>query len=406
MQAYFARQPIMDANLKLYAYELLYRSGPQADSAGALLDGDRATAAVMEAFQTLGISKITGGKKAFVNFSRKLLLDGVAVFFSPEQLVVEILEDIEPTPEVVDAIADLKGRGFMIALDDFEYKPDLQPFVDLADIIKIDFLNGIFSEQNIRNIVKHADLKKTILLAEKVESREDFERAYHYGCRLFQGYFFAKPSNMSEPILNMSRINCLRLLTEVNRDSIDFHVVAKIIKSDISLSFRVLKLVNSSYFGLRQEVSDILQAVVILGVAELKKWVSFVSLSDVSMGQPSEIIMMSMARARFCELLAGTIGKKADADAFFLAGMFSLLDVLMGCDLEAVLHEVKIPDITRDALLGENNAGRYTLDLIITLERGDWDNSTAACEKLRLDRSKASDLYIEALRWANELGYA
>ncbi|MDR0292671.1 MAG: HDOD domain-containing protein [Oscillospiraceae bacterium] len=404
MQTYFARQPILDQNMRLYGYELLYRGGPQADSSGILLDGDRATAAVIEAFQVRGIGKLTGGKRAFVNFSQQLLLDGVAAYFPPESMVIEILENVEPSRGLLEELQRLKSLGYTLALDDFTYRPALNPLIQLADIVKIDFLDSFFSMRNFYATCAHINLSKCLLLAEKVETQRVYDKARELGCQLFQGYFFAKPATMAEKTVGIMRVNALRLLTEVSRKEIDFERIAEIVKQDIGLTYKILKLVNSAYFGVTLEITDIKNAVVFLGHRELKKWVSFITLVNMSDHKPPELIEMSMVRAHFCEMAAALMNAPSgESDAFFLTGLFSLLDVMMDTDMRILLEDVMLPELAQKALLGSDGYLRDTLDLIIALERGDWDEVLRLCARLDVGSGDVSVLYADSLQWCVEL---
>jgi EAL and modified HD-GYP domain-containing signal transduction protein len=389
--------------MRLYGYEMLYRGGPHADSTGNPIDGDAATAAVIDAFQVRGIDKLTGGKKAFVNFTQNLLLDGVAAYFPPEHLVIEVLEHVDPTPELITELKRLKSLGYTLALDDFIYRPTLKPLLALADIIKIDFLDGQFTMRNFYAICSNINLARCLLLAEKVENQQVYQKARDLGCQLFQGYFFAKPSNMSEKTVGVMRINALRLLTEVSRKVIDFDGISAVIKQDMGLTYKILKLVNSAYFGLTKEISDIKRAVVFLGHRELKKWVSFAALINMSEQKPPELIEMSLIRAHFCEMVATHLKRGHESDVFFLTGLFSLLDVMLDANLETALADVKLPEETHAALLGKEGAARSTLDLIIAMEQGNWESAMYLCGELGAQRGAIAELYADTLHWSAEL---
>ena len=403
MQTYFARQPIMDLNNRLYGYEMLYRGGPQADNSGNPIDGDAATAAVIEAFQVRGIDKLSGGKKAFVNFTQKLLLDGVASYFPPERMVVEVLENVDPTPELIAELRRLKSLGYMLALDDFVYSPALKPLMRLADIVKIDFIDGLFTMRNFYAICSNIDLKKCLLLAEKVENQEVYDKARDLGCQLFQGYFFAKPSTMTEKTVGVMRVNALRLLSEASHKPVDFDRVAAVVKQDMGLTFKILKLVNSAYFGLTKEISDIKRAVVFLGQKELKKWVSFVALINLNDSKPPELIEMSLVRAHFCESVAKHLKRTQESDAFFLTGLFSLLEAMLDNTMGTLLEDVKLPELTHASLMGEKGPARDALDLIIALERGNWPDVLRLSNTLGVLSSDMSGLYADSLQWSAEL---
>ncbi|MDL2252877.1 HDOD domain-containing protein [Ruminococcaceae bacterium OttesenSCG-928-I18] len=402
MNAYFARQPILDTNQKLHGYELLFRPDPQASTSGDMpsRDGDAATASVLEAISSKGIETVTGGKRAFVNFTERLLLDGVATFYPKEYLTVEVLESIETTSDVLDALTDLKQKGYTVALDDYVYHSSNKRLLELADIVKVEAYDDSALE-NIRVVASHIHSRHCQLLAEKVETEEMYQQVKALGCTLFQGFFFAKPALMLEHTVGSLRINHLRLIREATRPNVDFALIADIIKQDPGLSYKLLRLVNSAYFGIRNEVKNIRQAVVYLGALELKKWISFVTLTGLCVNKPSELVLMSLIRAHFCEQVAMISGHRRDSEAFFLAGMFSLLDAMIDADMETALSKMSVPQITREALLEGGTPAATAIALITKLENGEWDDVTGCCEKLNIDPSQVSEIYYNALHWAN-----
>jgi EAL and modified HD-GYP domain-containing signal transduction protein len=405
LNTYFARQPILNSQLHLYGYELLFRPTPQAQTSGALpvRDGDRATASVLEAFSSRGIDKVTGGKKAFINFTQGLLVDNIALHYPKEFLVVEVLEDIDPTPKVMEALLRLKGEGYTIALDDYVYTSQRNRLLDLADIIKIEVGDAAVAIRNLEKITANVNLEKCLLLAEKVETQQVFEQTRALGCQLFQGYFFARPALVTQPTVSPLHISLLQLVREVGRADIDFKNVADILKRDVALSYKILRLVNSSYFGRANKIESIQQAVVMLGTSELKKWMSFVALTNICEDKPNELVLMSLTRANFCEAVAGAIRRGGDADAFFLAGMFSMLDAMMDVKMEMAVEGIVMPALTQEALLRPDNIGRDAINLMIGLEQGNWDDVGAIAGKLGLAVDRVSEMYYDALYKGNAL---
>lgn len=405
MNVCFARQPILGINRNLYGYELLFR--PASDSTESAIcgeiDGGRATATVLEAINIRGINVVTGGKKAFVNFTAPLLLDGVATQYPKQYLAVEVLETARNSEAVLNAIAELKEKGYTIALDDYMYCPENESLLALADIVKVE-TNG--SREQMLNLKKVADRirnTKALLLAEKVETEQVFHECKKVGCKLFQGYFFAKPVTLTGKTLAPMYINYLKLMAEASKPNFDFAEISNTIKRDVGLSYRVLKLVNSAYFGLPREVKSVHQATVLLGNTELKKWASLLALTEMCKGSPEELILMSLVRAHFCELTAKSIVGEEDAEAFFLAGLFSLLDTMLSTKMEVVLENVSVPDMTRRALLEGDNCGAYAKKLICAIEQGDWETVHILEEKMSLNSEKVSENYYESLRWSEAL---
>lgn len=391
----------MNKSMALYGYELLYRSDSKNNYYTEDFNEDHASSDVVETIHSLGIDKITGGKKAFVNFTHTFLSSGMATLFPKEYLVVEVLESIAPSEQLVESVRQIKEKGYIIALDDFVYSEEFQPLIDLADIIKVDFIN--FSAANMKELLLHADLKKVTLLAEKVETREDFQRACSLGFKLFQGYFFSKPVIVEKPKINPLKMNYIQLIRLTSQEEVDFVAVSHVVRRDLSLAFKILRLVNSAYFGLRNQITDILQALAFLGEKELKKWVSLVSMMGIAEGKPSELVRMSMVRANFCEQAALSLGMKNDSEAFFIAGMFSLIDAIMDTPMEMIFAEMPVLPVARDALLEQKGTAAKMLDLLKAYEMGSWTEVAAIAEQIELDEETVTKMYVAAVTWCDQL---
>lgn len=405
MDLYFARQPILDHNLKVFGYELLFRSNPHKASAEELpqADGDYATSVVLEAVSTNGIETITGGAYAFVNFTRNLLLDGVATLYPQKYLVVEVLENIKLDEGILEAVRALREKGYLIALDDYVYRPGDEPLLKMSDIVKLEVDGSDAAYKNLQTVAKKVNPKRCRLLAEKVETEEVFHKAAALGCTLFQGYFFAKPKTLSQKTVSPLKINQLRLVQEVMKTETDYEIVADIIKNDVGLSYKILKLANSAYFGVRRKISSVRHAVVFLGANELKKWATYISLAEMNGNNSAELIEMSMIRAYFCESAAKSLGREKDTDAYFLAGLFSLLDTIVESPLDVCLKTIAVPPETHTALLEKDNPGRHILDLIIAIENGKWEDVSRLSERLGLSESEVSTAYMHAIEQVRKL---
>ena len=268
MDAYLARQPIFDKYQNVFGYEILYRDS----NTNCYLsdDPDKASCNVMlNSFNLIGIENLTAGKKAFINFTENLLEKEVATLFSRENLVIEILETVKPSKEIVDSCKELKKQGYTLALDDFIFQKEYIPLIEIADIIKIDFLAT--PKDELKSLTMGLKPYNTMLLAEKIETYKDFENAKEWGYSLFQGYFFSKPIILSIQDIPPLKINYLQLLQKINEDAFNFNEIAEIISRDISLSYKLLRLVNSVAFGLRNKIKSVKHALVIMGTKEVKK---------------------------------------------------------------------------------------------------------------------------------------
>lgn len=399
MNTFVARQPIFDRRERIFAYELLFRQGNQ--NWYFSVDGDSATEDVISnSFITIGMDTLTGGKRGFINFTANLLRNQIAYSLPKEYLAIEILENIEPDQDVIFTCKQLKEAGYLIVLDDFVFKENLWPLIDLADIIKVDFLNTEVHEQ--RNILQRVGSRKIKFLAEKVETRDVFEQALQMGYCYFQGYFFCKPVVISGKSIPIFKLNRLRLMEEINNPEVDFEKITALIKGDVSLTYNLLKFINSSVFGFKVKIISIKQALVLLGLLEVRKWASIIVLQNIGEGKPNELIVNCVVRACFGEALARKTVFKEQASNIFLMGMFSSIDAFLDRPLAEVLAELPLATEIKRALLGEDNQIRAFLDLILAYEKADWVNFSVFAQKVNIDESEVPALYLQALTSANQ----
>ena len=428
MEAYYARQPILDKYGNLYGYELLFRQNPGATVSGfdpppapkgvpphnlapvappPAFDGERATGAVLHAVSNSGIANVTGGAAAFVNFTEKLIMDGYATLFPSKYLVVEVLESVAPTQEMFGKLCELKSKRYRIALDDFVYDPQLYNIIKICDIIKVEVGTEQKYMDNLKRVfyaVNRLGLSKKItVLAEKVETQEMFKQCSQMGCELFQGYFFAKPITITNHVIGVLQSSYLNLVSLVNRRELDFERIAEAIRKDVALTYKLLNLANSAYFSRGTVIKDIQHAVSRLGADELKKWVSFLSMNAVCINKPTELVQMSLLRGQFCEQVALKTGNRNQAESYFLAGMFSLLSALMDMDVRAILNTIAVPDETRIALTGGTNAISHAVEAITLIELGDFRKLPELCANLNIKYNEMMEIYVRCINLTGEM---
>jgi c-di-GMP-related signal transduction protein len=398
MQVFVARQPILDRLKKTYAYELLFRDGPVNRYTGS--DPDQASRSVINtSFFVLGIEAITGGKPAFVNFTRNALLDGYATVLPTKLLVVEVLEDITPDKEVIEACRAIRKAGNLIALDDVVYGKVPMELLPLAHIVKVDF--ALNSPQEKLKIVELCRPYGVRLLAEKVETQEDFNGALHAGYHLFQGFFFSKPIMVSGRSIPSSKLSQLQLLQQINRPDTDFLRLESIIRREVSLTYKLLHYMNRVEFAIQADVTSVQQALVLLGEVGIKKWLSIVLLADMGTDVPPEVVTNSVVRARLCESLAGASKLQVSPHSAFLMGLFSHLDALLEQPIEELLAHLSLPADVRDALLtGHGDLGNL-FRLMKAYERGDWLETGRLAAIISIDEKLIPELYFQALAWGN-----
>jgi EAL and modified HD-GYP domain-containing signal transduction protein len=399
MDTFIARQPIFDAQRRVYGYELLFRSG--LDNVFRHPDPNQATSKVLtDSFFLLGMPILTGGKRAFINITRDILLKEY-LFLVPKDLVVaEILETVTPDPDVIAACKKLRRAGYLLAMDDFIYKEDYRPLIELTDFIKVDFLSA--REDELLSLVHDFAPQGIRFLAEKVETPETFQHALEIGYEFFQGYFFSKPTILSGKDVPAYKLHYLQILQEIHHPEMNFKRLGGIIKQEISISFKLLRYINSAYFGLRNKITSIMQALVLLGEKEIKNWVSLIALANMGQDKPEEVVVQAIIRAKFCESLASYVRLKHRCEDLFLMGMLSLIDAILDRPLPDILKEIPVAGDIKGALLGEGNALGDVYRYVQTYEKGDWDELYKQSANLGLDEPTSSELYLNAVKWGHQ----
>jgi len=400
-EVHVARQPIFDVNLNVFGYELLFRSDFIDHYNGT--DGDQATRNVIaNSFLLIGMGALTNGKRAFINFTANSITNNIASILPPHLVAVELLENIIPNQEIINACKKLKQEHYLLVLDDFVFAPEYVPLIELADIIKVDFRNTPREERC--RLVRRLKDYPVKFLAEKVETYEEFQDALQMGFSYFQGYFFCKPFIMSGKNLPGYKANYFRILQEINQPDLEFRQIENILRKDISLTYKLMKFINSSIFGFRNKISSLRQALTLIGQKELTQWVSLIALQGIGEHKPGQLVLESLIRARFAENLAAGKMPKSQIGNAFLMGMFSHIDALLDRPLIEILNEISLDKDIKHALLGIGHNQFFILyKLIQTYERGDWEANTAYAEEMGISEHDILRSYRESLKWAHDL---
>jgi EAL and modified HD-GYP domain-containing signal transduction protein len=389
-EVFVARQPIFNRRLEACGYELLFRGG--AASRALVVDPEGATASVvLNSFTEIGLERIVGTKTAWVNVSREFVLSGLASTLPPSVVGLEILEDELLDERFVHALIELKRRGYRLALDDFQYTVSAERLLGLVDVVKLDVL-ALGRERMSREAARLKPYGVT-LLAEKVQTHEDHAWCIELGCELFQGFFFCRPELLHNRGIVASRASMLEVMADLQDPTVQLAQLERKISRDVGLSFRLLRYINSAFFGLRFEISSIGQALALLGVENLRRWATLTLLASVD-GKPPELTITALVRARFCELAGDQLPGPRPGELFTL-GLFSVIDALMDAPIEDVVALIPFPSDMHDALVSRAGEKGALLEAVTALEAGDFDRAQ------RLVRG-AGDLYLEALVWANE----
>lgn len=394
MYTFLARQPIFDEKYNVYGYELLYREAERSSSAD-IIDGNSATKRVLsDAITLFGLDTLTDSKPAFVNFTEDLLLTDFPLLADPKDIVVELLEDVRVTPEVIEKVRTLKEKGYTIALDDYTGETDFDKILPYIDIVKVDFMLTDPAEQE--RIAK--DLGTSVrLLAEKVETNEEYERAVSVGYKLFQGYFFARPKTYKKKVQEISPTTFVMLLTELDREDVDFKKCCSIIRTDTVLTYRMLQKMSTMEYFRGHAIDKVENAFVMMGMINFKRWLILIVARDNNKTGSDELVRAAFLRGLYAEELMKKSSRPSESESAFLLGMFSLLDKILGESKGKLLEDVAISEEVRDALLGkEENIYSKLLEFIIDYEK--QTNKVSLVELgIRISEVDAYKLYVSCV---------
>lgn len=391
---FVGRQPIFDSDLKVVAHELLFRSH-DTDKSG-VIDGEQATTQViLNTFLEIGLDRLIGNGLAFINMTRSFFIGDNPIPLPKERFVLEVLETINIDDDFKAALKNLSDEGYTIALDDVVNPEDVASLIEIADIVKLDILGS--DAADIRHYVSYMRPYNVKLLAEKIETYEKFELCKILGFEYFQGYFLSRPNVVKGRSIPKARRTILRLLSELQKPDLEIRSLEKIIGHDVSLSYKLMRLINSAMFGTKERVGSLLQALTLLGIRQIKQWVSLIFLSKVE-DKPRELLVTSILRAKMCEILAKAL-KYKNPDTGFTVGLFSLLDALLDLPLEDILAQLPLSDEINDALLRREGRFGELLKSVIAYEKGEWEE----VQDIKLDKKAITEAYLQSVDWTNTI---
>lgn len=394
---YVARQPIMTREEQVFGYELLFRDG--VENYFCAPDQDAASRSTLDSSILMGLDVLCGNRRAFVNCTREVLLKDYMTLLPSSQAVVEILETVTPDDQVLAACHRLKEAGYMIALDDFVVDDPREVLADLVDIIKVDLKRT--SQEDAAKMVQRFGPWRCRMLAEKVETREEFFAARKAGFLYFQGYFFQKPEVMSTREIPSNQLNYVRMLQAVSREELDPREIEKLIKTEASLCYRLLRYMNSAAFGFVNEIHSVRHALSLLGEREVRRWVRLVATLAAGQKKSSELVLAALGRGRFCELLSPKV--QHGGSDLFLLGLFSLMDTLLETPMKVLLANVPVDQETKAALLGGTGRLAPIYHLMVARETGEWKDSAEFAIQLHLSESEVAEAYWQAMQWARQV---
>jgi c-di-GMP phosphodiesterase len=390
---FVARQPILDVHRNVFGYELLFRSGWRNYFTGNV---DDATLQTLDNCLVMGIESLADQRMAFVNCTREALVNRLVTLLPPATTVLEILETVEPDNELLAACHYLANKGYVFALDDFEPRPELEPLVELASFIKVDFqLSDAATRLRIREMAKGS---KAVLIAEKIVNQEEFDIAREEGHTYFQGYFFCRPKIITDREIPPNWANYLVLLAELTRNPLNLSEVTRIVEAEVSICYRLLRLANSALMGLRSNITSVHSALMMVGEDRFRTLVTIAMAGALGRDRPSALISLSLERARFCEMAGPLLGESHTEQ--YMLGLLSLLDAILQSPMDSLVKSLPLRDQAKDALLGADNQVALPLNLARSFEAGDWSPCAEAAQRLRISEEQLATMYLESLKWA------
>jgi EAL and modified HD-GYP domain-containing signal transduction protein len=393
LNAFIGRQPIYNRDLEIYGYELLFRSGV-GNNAADVTDGNSATSQVIiNSFMEIGLENLVGEHRAFINLTKEFITGEFKVPFNPQQVVLEVLEDIEVNDETVNGLKMLERQMYQLALDDFEPNQNKERFLPYLKIVKLE-LPGMTQEEIMDSIYRFKK-QGLLVLAEKVETEEEFEFCKESGADLFQGYFLSKPKIISGSRLPENHVALVQLLTKLQDMNTGISELEELISHDVSLSYKILKYINSAYFSLNSRVESIQRAIVYIGLSTIRQWVMIMALSGVN-DKPEALLNTAILRSKMCELLAKSRLLR-DLGSYSTIGLFSLIDALLDQPMEKLLNELPLSEKINSALLKEEGEAGDILRVVKAYEKGDWNS----VESLGWSGDEIRPLYLEAISWTD-----
>jgi EAL and modified HD-GYP domain-containing signal transduction protein len=392
---FVARQPILDLRGRVHGYELLYRKGTEAAFSG---DVELASRTVLDDTVLFGVEKFTGGALAFINCTSETLTEDLVSVLPRDVAVLELLETVDPSPDLIAACVRLKSQGFRLALDDFVWEPRFAPLVELADYIKVDFLLTGVDER--RELLQQLKGKKIVLLAEKVETQEEYRQACSEGFTLFQGYYFCRPELMKNRKIPSNSLCHFEIMRLLQHDPIDWDKLSLSVKRDESLTYRVLRLINSVGYAVREEIDSVRSAMILLGEEAFRRIAMLAIATELNTGRPPEILKMAMVRARFCELAAVLCAFSANEQ--YLLGMLSLLSAMLAVPMEELTPTLPLRKEILEALQGAVNREARMLAWLKGHECGDWNTCEAIVASSGIRQEQVDSYYAEAVLWADD----
>lgn len=398
---FIGRQPLVDKQQKIIGYELLFREAGHSTTANVKDDFNAGTRVLINTLSNMGADWLLGDKLAFINIAADMLTSDFLELLPPQRVVLELVESVTPTDELMARARELKGKGYRFALDDFIPSKENLPWLDIANFIKLDVqdLGPAKTEQFIKVLAKYP----VKFIAEKVETHEEFKHCSDIGFDYYQGFYFAHPETLSAKVITPDHTGVMQILNLV-RENADIKDVEIAFKRDVAMSFKLLRYINSVGFGLSCEIQSIRHAVAILGYEQLYRWLTLLLVTAGSSSTSPALMKTAVTRGRLTELLGEGLLDKQERDNLFIVGVFSLLDAMLEMPIEQVLDKLLLPENISDALLHRDGMYGPFLKLAEACEQEDSDKIEELAGMLSIKPEKVNSAHLESLAWVEQLG--
>ncbi|MDO6841514.1 EAL domain-containing protein [Paraglaciecola chathamensis] len=400
MFAFIARQPILDRKRDVFAYELLFRDGKNNCFPDTTRD-ERTEKLIAKHYLTLGLDDISCNKKSFINFQKETLVNGLPDVLDPSNVVVELSDTVLPHDALLDVCRQVKNTGFTIALDDHKLDPKWDDFLPYVDIVKVNVMQSDYD--GIAKSMPRLLDSNVKLVAEQIDTQQDFEIYRDMGFDYFQGYFFAKPEAIKQQNLPTSKLTLVELMGVSSSETFDIERVNSVIEHDVGLSYMLLRFVNNPMVNKRYKITSLRHAITYMGEVELKKFVALLALANLNDDKPIELLHLSLVRAKFCDLVARESKKGDNPPVGFLVGLFSLLDAILDQHMDTLLNQLPIDDDVKFALSGGQNDLSIYLVLAKAFESANWLKVIRIAGLLKIDQKRLHSMFNQAIVWGNGL---
>jgi len=397
MDIHVARQPIFDRDYNVVAYELLYRNSKENSFDGSISDNVATSLLLLNSYYTFGIENLVGEARAFINFDKHLVHIGVPELLDKDRVTIEILETVNPDAKFMKEIRKLKSMGYTLAIDDYIADYPHEEILELVDLVKVDF--SLCTQEDIEELTGNLKKRGKLLLAEKVENKEVYEWAHGLGFDYFQGFYFAKPAVQTQKTMNSSGVSYVRLMDELNNEEPDFRALSKIILMDVSLTYKLLKLVNANSKPI-SEITSVQQALAVLGVRQFRKWLSLAMVQNLSTRESSEAVKYALIRSDLLVKIAEASKLKKLTEELSLLGILSILDVVLEMNMEDALMNLPIGEEMKDTLLGKETKYSDVMKLCLAYEKGVFDEAEQAALNIGYELEQLPEHYVASISWA------